>query len=197
MKTGVKTIIAGAILFVLGAFVVPLAIILPLIFGDSNEIQFKVPGSTQIVIEEPGRYYMWNDYQTVFYGKSYNRSESIPDGIEIRIMNASTGELFDFVSDTSISSSRGSSSKNTIGYIEVQSPSTVEVEVAGGEEERVFSFSESNLLKMFGLILGGSILAVIIGITGFGITIWGIVKLMRSSKKGEQVASADAVEPCR
>jgi len=197
MKTGVKTIIAGAILFVLGAFVVPLAIILPLILGDSNEIQFIVPGSTQIVIEEPGRYYMWNDYQTVFNGKSYNRSESIPDGIQIIITNTGTGEILDFVSDTSISSSRGSSSKNTLGYIEVQSPSTVDIEVFGGEEKRVFSFSESNLLKMFGLIFGGSIVAVIFGVTGFGITIWGIVKLVRSSKKGEQVAPVNAGEPRR
>jgi len=65
----------------------------------------------------------------------------------------------------------------------------------GGEEEQVFSFSESNLLKMFGLIFGGSIVTVVFGVTGIGITIWDIVKLVRSCKKGEQVTPAVSGRP--
>ena len=186
MKTGIKTIITGAVLFIVGAFVIPLAVVLPIVIGLSNsdEKQFIIPGDTQTTIEKPGRYYLWNDHQTIFKGKSYNRSESIPDGIEIKITNVETGKLFDFVSDASMSSTSGNSSKNTIGYIEVSSPCTVDIKITGGEEERVFSLSESNLLKMIGIILGGSVLAIILGFAGFGIAVWGIVKLVRSNKKG-------------
>jgi len=102
MKTGIKTIVAGFSLFVIVVLIILLAITLSHV--DSTEKQFKVPGKTQVVIEKPGRYYLRNDYQTLFEGKNYDRAQIIPDGIEIRITNAETGKLFGFVSDTSISS---------------------------------------------------------------------------------------------
>ena len=193
MRSGIKTIVTGVLLFIVGAVVVPLVTILLLILDDSNEKQFMIPGNTQVVIEEPGRYYLWNDYQTVFQGKSYTKSQTIPDDIKITIKNEETGELFDFVSDTSISSSRGSSSKNSIGYIEVQELGSVHIDILGGNEERIFSFAQSGLLAMFGLILGGFGLSMILSLSGIGLTIWGIVKLVRSKKKSEQGAEGDAL----
>ena len=68
MKRGIKTIIAGVVIFVFGAFVVPLLFIFPLIFGKSNEVQFKVPGTFEANAEKPGRYYLWNDFQTIYDG---------------------------------------------------------------------------------------------------------------------------------
>ena len=59
----------------------------------------------------------------------------------------------------------------------------------------MFSFSESNLLKMFGLIFGASIVTVFFGVTGIGILIWGIVKRVRSCKKGEQATPAVTGRP--
>ena len=181
MRAGTKTIIAGVSLIVLGAVVVPLAIVLPLVLGNKNQIQFMIPGSAQVVVAKAGRYYLWNDYRTVFEGKSYNRSEAIPDGIEITIRNEGTGERLDFVSDLSISSSGGSGSKNSIGYVEVHAPGRVGVEVLGGNEERIFSFSRSLLWVLLGFILGGFGLFMILGLSGAGLTIWGIIKLVRSS----------------
>lgn len=184
-------------LFILGALVIPVLMVpfvLPLLFGASNAVQFKIPGTIQATVEKPGRYYVWNDFRTVYEGKSYDRSEGIPDGVEIRVHN-SKGELLKFVSNTSISSSAGSSSKNSIGYVEVESPGKVGIEVSGGNEERIFSFGESGLLKMFGLIIGGFGLSMLVGISGFGIIIWGIVKLVRGNKKGEQNARGNAAPP--
>ena len=190
MKTGIKTIIAGVTLFVLGAVVVPLAIVLPIVLGEKNKEQFVIPGSTHVAVEEAGRYYLWNDYQTVFKGKSYIRSEAIPDGLEITIKNEKTGEPYNFVSDSSISSSSGTSSKKAIGYIEVLTPGTVCIEILGGDEERIFSFSRSILLAMFGLILGGFGLSMILGLSGVALLIWGIVKLVRSNRESEPSAEA-------
>jgi hypothetical protein len=173
------------VLFILEAVVIPLLFVLPLLLGSSHEVQFRIPGTIQTTVEKPGRYYLWNDFRTVYEGKSYDRSERIPDGIEIRIHN-SKGELLEFVGNTSISTSAGSSSKNSIGYVEVESPGKVSIEITGGNEERIFSFAESGLLKMLGLILGGFGLSLLVGISGFGIIIWGIVKLARANRKGEQ-----------
>lgn len=85
MQKGLKPLILGVALFVVGAFVVPAAVILPLVLSDWSETQFLVPGSAEFLAEEPGRYYLWNDHQTVFEGFSYNRSESLPDGLHIVI----------------------------------------------------------------------------------------------------------------
>ena len=185
MEKGLKTLIAGIVLFVVGAFVVPIAFLLPLILNNSDERQFIIPGITEVEILESGRYYLWNDFQTVFDGKSYNRSESIPDGLEIAITNED-GKDLQFTSDTSMSSSSGSSSKNTIGYVEVSNPSRLTVSVSGGSDERVFSFSESGIIKMLGLIFGGFGLSMLLALAGVGISIWGTIKLVMNNRKGEQ-----------
>ncbi|HEY5042390.1 MAG TPA: hypothetical protein VIK53_10345 [Verrucomicrobiae bacterium] len=181
MKPGFKTIIAGVLVFLAGVIVLPLCVVLPLILGHSHNLQFKVPGSAEANIENPGRYYLWNDYQTVFNGRSYNRSEKIPDGMEIQIKDAD-GQPLQFFSDTSTSESGGGSSKNSIGYVQVEHPGKLEIQVSGGDGERIFSFSKSNLLKMFGIIMGGVGFSMLVGIIGIGLVIWGILKLVRASK---------------
>ena len=181
MKRGIKTIIAGVI-FLIGASVVPFLFLLPLplILQQQNENQFKVPGSLQVSVEKPGRYYLWNDFRTVYNGQSFNRSERIPDGMNIRVEDSS-GHQVNFVSDTSISSTTGGSAKNSIGYVEIEHPGKVTVHVSGTVEERIFSFSQSGILKMFLYILRGIGACVIFGLAGVGLIVWGIVKLV--SKK--------------
>src|SRR3569833_1652891 len=147
MKRGIKTIIAGVI-FLAAAFVVPFLFILPLLLEHQNENQFKVPGSTQVAVEKPGRYYLWNDFRTVYNGQSFNRSEHIPDRLHIRIAD-SGGHPFSFVSDTSISSTSGTSAKSSIGYIEFEHPGKITVQVSGNTEERIFSFSKTKQLEIF------------------------------------------------
>ena len=180
-KAGRIRIIAGICIFLTGTVIIPLGIILSLIFNDSNEKQFKVPSSTQYTIGEPGRYYLWNEYQIIFEGLSYNRSESIPDGMQITIHNRATGERYNFISDTSISSSGGSNAKNSVGYIEVQYPGNILIEIAGGNEERIFSFSQFRLWKIFGSIFGGIGLAILICLAGGGLIVWGIIAMSTSS----------------
>lgn len=195
MKAGNKIIATGIILIALGAFVVPLAVVLVLIFDDSNEKQFKIPVTTQFVIEEPGRYYLWNEYQTVFKGISYNRSKNIPDGIEIKIRNQITGELYDFLSDSTISSNSSGSSRNSIGYIEIQNVGTIDIEIAGGNEERIFSFSQFGLWATLGLIFGGIGLSMVTCLAGLGLAIWGAINVAKSKKKGEIITSMDVEKP--
>jgi hypothetical protein len=101
-----------------------------------------VPGSVAASVEKPGRYYLWNDFRTVYEGRSYNRSEGIPDGIEIRVHDAE-GQSLEFVGDKSISSSSGSSSRNSIGYVQVGSPGQLKIEVSGGNEDRIFSHHQA------------------------------------------------------
>lgn len=179
MKRGIKTIICGVISLV-AAVGVPFLFVIPLFLQHQNENQFKVPGSIQVTVEKPGRYYLWNDFRTIYHGQSFNRSEHIPDGMNIRIAD-SDGHQFNFVSDTSISSTSGSSAKNSIGYVEIEYPGKFTIQVSGSSEERIFSFSKSGLLKIFLFIVGGFGASVVFGLAGLGLLVWGIVKLVRKS----------------
>lgn len=181
MKSGIKTIIAGVVMFIFGAVIVPLLFLFPLIFGKSNEVQFKVPGTCEVSVEKPGCYYLLNDFQTFYDGRSYNRSETVPDGTEIKILNSDGTELH-FASDTSFSFSSGSSSKKSIGYVDIKSSGKIKIEVSGGNEERVFSFEPLSFVKVIGLVFAAFATAGIVGIGGIGICVWGIVKLVRENK---------------
>jgi hypothetical protein len=180
MKSGIKTIIVGAVMFLMGAFIVPFLFLLPLFLEHHQQNQFVGPGSIHIEVKEPGRYYLWNDFRTIYNGRSFNRSEKTPDGLDIRIENAE-GHALPFVSDLNISSSSNDSSKNSIGYVEIEQPGKVSVQISGGTEERIFSFSRSRLLKLFLLILAGFGVSGIIALTGFGLIIWGVVKVVRKN----------------
>jgi len=48
------------------------------VLQHGHEVQSKVPGTQEVIIEKPGRYYLWNDFRTVYAGKSYDQSEHIP-----------------------------------------------------------------------------------------------------------------------
>lgn len=188
MAPGIKTLVTGIILFSLGILVI--SMVMPALFYDllenRNGEQFKIPGRTQVIVEEPGRYYLWNDYHTVFEGKSYNRSETIPDGLEFKIRNKETSKSFKFVSDLSISSNRGSHSSNSIGYVEIAGPGRVEIDIVGGSEERIFSFSRSVFTPLLALIVCGSLLSMASCFLGFGFVVWGIVKLVKSNNNDDE-----------
>ncbi len=181
MKRGIKTIIAGVVLFILGAVVIPVLCILPLILGHSSAPEFKVPGSFDATVDAPGRYYVWNDFRAIFEGKTYNSSTNLPNGISIQVRTAD-GRALQFVGDTSTSMSTGSSSKNSIGYVEVERPGKVTIQVSGSNEERIFCFAKSELLRMFGQILGGFVLSMLVAVAGIGVIIWGVIKRVQAGR---------------
>jgi hypothetical protein len=181
MKPGVKIIIAGVVLMIVGAVCVPLGIVLKLILGQSDVVQFEVPGLLQTVVDEPGRYYLWNDHQTIFEGKSYNRAIEIPDGFEVSVFGPNGVELA-FSSDLNTSFTSGSGVKQSFGYVDVENSGPVRVEIIGDIEGRIFSFSQFSLRGMFGIFVLGFIIAALFGLSGLALLICGIVKLANSPK---------------
>ncbi len=191
MKTGLGAIITGAVLFAAGAFAVPAVVLLPLILNQSKAQQFLVPGSLEVVVEKPGRYYLWNDFQTVFNGRTYNSPEALPDGLEITITR-DNGNRLTFVSDGSTTSSGGTSSKKSIGYVELAGAADLTIAVSGDVDERVFSFAPSNIMKILGLIFGGMGVSVLLALAGIALSIIGLVRLSRNSGPPRQHAPPPA-----
>ena len=187
MKKGVKTLSVG-ILCLLGAIIGPFLVILPLILNDSSEEQFLVPGTTEVEVEKAGEYHLWNHYQTVFEGKSYRKSEALPDGLEISIKDED-GKTLELTGGGGSSSRSGSDMKVSIGSIEVKKPGKLVISVTGDFEKRIFSFSEFGVMKIVGMIFGAGILSIILVPVGFGFLIWGIVKLVSGPKKPPAIPS--------
>jgi len=179
MKKGLKTLIGGIVIFILFAFALPVAIIAPMVNSDSEDAPFLVPGEHLVDVENEGKYYLWHEFRTIHDGKSYNRPEELPHGIEFSIKTAE-GETLPFVAGGGASSSNGQSSKTSVGYVEVSRPETLTISVSGNTEPLVFSFSESIFLKMFGTIMGGILVSIIGAFSGIGVTIWGIIKMVKS-----------------
>lgn len=177
MKKGLKTLIAGIVIFLIGAVALPVFFVFTLLTEGMAGQQFIVPGSAEIQIEKSGRYYLWNDYQTVYEGATYNASLTVPGGLSIRFTDAG-GEPLPLSADTAMSINIGGSSKNSIGFIEVTEPGNITVNVSGELENRVFSVSAFSLAGFVRMILSGLILAF----AGIAILIWGIVKLVKNSR---------------
>jgi len=181
MKPGIKTMIFGAALFIFGAVIVPLLFVVALVCGKSNSTQFKVPGILETTVKSPGRYYLCNDFRTLYNGKTYDNPTNLPAGIEIKIFDANGNSLL-LVSDTSFSEGRNGSEKTSIGYVDLKNVGKVRIEVSGGTNERIFSFGPANFFKLAGLILGGFVLSALVSLTGIVIGIRGVIKLVKSSR---------------
>lgn len=177
MKPGIGALISGVLLFV-AAFIVPAFFVLPIIFGKSDEVQFKAPGKIEFTAREAARYYLWNDYRTVYQGKSYDRPKNIPDGVHITVRDAS-GDLR-FVSDGSTSVSGGGNDAVSIGYVDVEKAGKLTIEVSGDEDDLILSFGESRLKTIIGYVIAGLATAMLVGLVGLALMITGIIKLVRS-----------------
>lgn len=184
MKAGAKTIIIGISTLVIGGFVLPFLWVLPLFLDATNTEQFIVPSTQTLEIENPGRYYLWNDYQTFFEGTQYSKPKALPDGLEISIKNEAGDTLF-FQTDTNITFTSGNISRNSIAHLEFDQPETIILSVGGDYEPRVFSFGEAFIGKFFSRIFGAVALGAVLTATGIVLAVCGIVKLLKKPASSE------------
>lgn len=181
-----KQILWGVILFVLGAMVIPVVFVVAAFVhaaGCKPLAKFVIPAQVTVTVEQPGRYYLWNNYQTVFEGKSYSDSPSFPDGLEISLIENQTGTAVAFLTNASISVTSNNDQKNSIGYVEIEQSGDYTLSVTGSTPPRVCSlgktiFSLRNVLAF--LACFGFTMAI--GLAGFVLVIVGLVNVSRSRK---------------
>lgn len=181
-KTGLWLVIFGTIFF-LGALLTPIAVITPMIMEDTLNEQFLIPGELELHVDTPGRYTLWNDYKTVFDGKTHNHGYSIPGGLEITLTDAD-GEKIEFqTSGGNTTVTMGRTTKNNIGSVNITEPKTIQISVQGDVPERVFSFAQSRMREIMGHSLLFIGIALPIGILGLVLAVIGIIKYCSPPKK--------------
>jgi len=187
MKKPKTLLIASIILFVGGIIAYAILMIylyLPLLtfLICNDDIQFLIPGSVEI--EDEGRYYLWNDYQTVYEGKTYSMPEEVPDNLIISLKTKDGALHYDIIGKTSISSSSYPTSKKSIGYFDITVPGDYILKVKGVSKPRVFSFRQFNYDTLeFAMVLGiGGSVCLLIIFAGFALGVVGVVKMVKAKR---------------
>lgn len=179
MKAGLKRLILGVLLFLGGVFGVPVLVLIALVSGDEDEMLFPVPGSVAVELAEPGHYLLWNHYEVLYEGQSYQNSDTVPNGMRIEVVDAS-GESLEVVSAYSMEFRTPRSVKRSVASVEVATAGVVQIEVSGTDETFIFSISPSPLGGLLRSFLGGLAAAGLLVVVGIALIIWGAVRMSRS-----------------
>ncbi len=179
MKKHTKQILWGGVLFIAGGLLIPLIMwcfVFMSIFRTPLLSTFLIPASIEITIEKEGRYYLWNDYETVFEGKTYSVDKEIPQGIDIQLIGMKTSEKIAIHPDLSIYFSGFGSCQRSIGYFDITSPGTYLLEITSQTQPRIFSFGQNKfslklIISMF--IIGG--VSILVAVAGFILMLIGTV----------------------
>lgn len=138
--------------------------------------QFLGPGTNEVVVVKPGNYYLWSDYETLFQGRSYQFPESIPGGLEFKLMDAGTKQTIEMTSDISTKVSSGRNKSTSIGRFQLDHPGKYMISVTGDSPERVFSFSGDTLSVFFKAFARGAIILAVCSALGILICAIGVIR---------------------
>ena len=138
--------------------------------------QFLGPGRHAVEFDKPGTYVVWNDYRTVFRGRSYDESESLPSGVLVLVRDVASGKALEVAPSHGASSSIGNVARKSVAKFEIAIPGRYEIIIEGDFPARVFSASRDFLFGLFAVIFG----AIALLLAGFGAAIgivcWAFIK---------------------
>lgn len=189
MKKGVRKIVWGGVVFLAG-IVVSIAMVIPLMrtFLHDHDVKFQVPGSVVLTIDKPGKYYLWNNYQTIFEGRSFSVGPNLPGGYVFSLVGEKSGEAIPIESDLSLHTAIGGDEKQSVGYFEITDPGKYQLTVTGDEGERIMSFGPSffdNLFLFIGVSLLGALIMMGSMITALILAVMGIVELASGKRENK------------
>jgi len=157
--------------------------------------QFLVPGRHTVELDKPGKYLVWNDYRTVFQGRSYDESEKLPPGVRISVLDKAGGRALAVSASHGATSSIGDTRSVSVSQFVIERPGSYEIVVEGDFPPRVFSASRDFLFGMLGVIFGA--FALIFG--GFGVAIaiavWVFIKREEGLGAARRAAAAATAAP--
>ncbi len=173
-----STIKLGGLLIVLAAMIFAWSFV-PLYRGDPLEPVFRVPGGFRAHTEEAGRYHLWNHYLTFHEGKQLAFNPKFPADWQVSVRDAE-GNRLEFVRDESPLWRIGNHAKASIGYIDAEGASEIQVMVNGERGgDRVLSFSQADLRQDLVTALGSFGIAAVLALVGLLTVIWGLFRRAR------------------
>lgn len=180
-----KKLILGILLFGI-AFVGPMILIAPFLSSLADGVvSFEASGELEVTVEEPDRYYVWNVHTTVYEGRSYSQSKTLPSGVTFSLTEVETGEEIPFETDLSISTTTGANESHSVGYFEVEKSGAYLLTIGGLDEPRIFAFGPSifgDFVSIFGWVGLGLLVAFGLVIAGILLIIFGAIEMSRKKE---------------
>jgi hypothetical protein len=120
------------------------------IFTDTKivAVNFKAPGSREIEIPQPGKFVLWNEYQTIFDGKTYASGPTLPPGLTFEVTELPSNQRIAGVAGLNSYLTVNQTRRQSVATFQLPQPGRYRVSVTGQFPERIFYFRES-LLRQF------------------------------------------------
>jgi uncharacterized membrane protein len=151
--------------------------------------QFLAPGRHAIELKKSGGYLVWNDYRTVYQGRSYDESEHLPKGAQISVIERSSGRALAVDSSRGGTNESGSNKSVAVAQFYITQPGAYEIVVEGDFPPRVFSVGRNLLFQIAGGFFGAFALVFIGFSAALAIAGWAFLK---REEAGRTAAHAQA-----
>lgn len=178
--------ILPSILFII-AFAFVFNFVLTIISISDKEEGFVVPGSYELVIEEPGTYTIFHEYQTTIDGKYYDNDEDI-SGMSIILENKADGSIIELRAPANSNYSYNGRQGTSVAAFKVREPGTyiLSAEYENGQGPDVVLTVSEDFVKSIMLSLG-SIFAGI-GFVILSIISFIVILIIRITRKKQTPA---------
>lgn len=157
--------VAGAVALAVTAAVI--ASIAWFVLTLDTGTQFLAPGRHTVDATEAGKYIVWNEYRTVFQGRSYESSKKLPAAVQITVFDIVRERALDVSPALGASSQTGATERVSVAQFTVEHPGPLEVAVAGSFEPRVLAVGPDVLPGILGVVFGSLALVFV----GYGLAI--------------------------
>ena len=152
--------------------------------------QFLAPGRQALTLKA-GNHVVWNDHVTVFEGRSYHSSRTLPDGLQVTVTGGDGG--------IALRSASGATTKgwNTervaVMQFDIAQPGRYEIAVLGDFRPRVFSVGPDHVGAVLWTIFG-AIAALFVSFgAGIGIAAWAFIRREQAREAAPRAAPAAPV----
>jgi uncharacterized membrane protein len=172
-RPGRSGYLIAAVLAIAG-FAGGVALVVNLLSNLDADVRFVAPGSQDFTVRKPGTQIIWNDYRTVYGGRSFDLPEKLPDGVQIRVFSydGTSGRPVDVVPNRGASSKTSEADRVSIASFEALAPGRYSIVIDGDFPERVFSVGPNLVLKILGTIFTAIGLSAIGVAAGLALAIW-------------------------
>jgi uncharacterized membrane protein len=181
-------VLAGAL--ALGGVLAAAGLIAWLVLTWEEGAQFVAPGRQALTLDS-GEHVVWNDFITVFEGRSYQSSKDLPDGVQITVTDGGGASVV--LRRASGATYKGSNTERVaVMKFDSARPGRYEIAVRGDFQPRVFSVGPDHTSALLWTILG-SIALVFLGLgTGIGIAAWVFIQREQAREAVPRAAGATA-----
>jgi uncharacterized membrane protein len=179
-------VLAGAL--VLSGVLAAAGMAARLVANWEESTQFLVPGRAVLDLGA-GNHVVWNDHVTVFEGRSYQSSRTLPDGVRVAVTGSGGGIALRSASGATY---KGSNTEQVaVMQFDVPQPGRYEIAVEGDFQPRVFSVGPDHVSAVLWTVFG-AIAALFVGVgAGIGVAAWAFLQ----REQARESAPRGAPEP--